>query len=398
MYKIQTLNKISAEGLADFPRDEYEIASEIPRPDAILVRSAEMHDTEIPSSVKAVARAGAGTNNIPVARLTERGVVVFNTPGANANAVKELAVLSLLLASRGALEAALWVKTLSDKGDQIPDLAEKGKSRFAGPEIMGKTLGVIGLGAIGTQLANTAMDLGMKVIGFDPFISIESAWHLNSSVMRAESLESLLAKSDYVSIHVPQTEETKGLLNADRIKSIKKGARIVNLARGGLVVNADIIKALDDGRIACFVSDFAAEELLAHPKVICLPHIGASTPEAEENCAKMAVRQLRNFLETGCVSYSVNFPSCRIEEPIPQDGMRLCISNKNVPNMVGQITTILASEEINISALVNQKKNELAYNIIDIDSKAPLVAVERICAISGILGVRAILPESARAE
>ena len=394
MYKIQTLNKISAGGLADFPRGEYEIASEIPHPDAILARSAEMHDMEIPSSVKAVARAGAGTNNIPVPLLTERGVVVFNTPGANANAVKELAVLALLLASRNVLDAAAWVKTLADKGDQIPELAEKGKGQFSGPEIYGKTLGVIGLGAIGAQLANTAMDMGMNVIGYDPFISIESAWHLNSRVMRAESLETLLAKSDYVSVHVPQTGETKGLLNADRIKAMKKGVRVINLARGGLVVNADIIKALNEGKIACFVSDFAAEELLAHPKVICLPHIGASTPEAEENCARAAVRQLRSFLETGAVSNSVNFPTCRLEGAIPPGGMRLCISNKNVPNMVGQITAILAAQEINISAMVNQKKGELAYNIIDIDSEAPITAIEKICAINGILAVRGIMAES----
>jgi D-3-phosphoglycerate dehydrogenase len=231
----------------------------------------------------------------------------------------------------------------------------------------------------------------MNVIGYDPFISIESAWHLNSRVTRAESLETLLAKSDYVSVHVPQTDETKGLLNADRIKAMKKGARVINLARGGLVVNADIIKALDEGKIACFVSDFAAEELLAHPKVICLPHIGASTPEAEENCARAAVRQLRSFLETGAVTNSVNFPTCRLESAIPAGGMRLCISNKNVPNMVGQITAILAAQEINISAMVNQKKGELAYNIIDIDSEAPVTAIEKICAINGILAVRAIM-------
>jgi D-3-phosphoglycerate dehydrogenase len=390
MYKIQTLNKISAEGVAEFPRDEYEIASEIPHPDAILVRSAEMHGMEIPASVKAVARAGAGTNNIPIPALTERGVVVFNTPGANANAVKELAVLSLLLASRNVTNAAQWTKSLAGKGEEIPELAEQGKGQFVGPEINGKTLGVIGLGAVGALLANTAMDMGMKVIGFDPFISVESAWRLNSGVTRAESLEVLLSKSDYISIHVPQTPETKGLINADRIKAMKKGARVVNLARGGLVVNDDIIKGLDDGKIACFVTDFAAEELLVHPKVICMPHLGASTPEAEENCAKMAVKQLKNFLETGAVKNSVNFPTCKLDGEIPEGGMRLCIANKNVPNMVGQITTILAERKINIAAMVNQKKGDLAYNIIDIDTAASGDALEKIKAIDGVLGARTI--------
>ncbi|GMO47176.1 MAG: 3-phosphoglycerate dehydrogenase family protein [Treponemataceae bacterium] len=390
MYKIQTLNKISAEGAAEFPRDEYEIASQISLPDAILVRSAEMGGMEIPATVKAVARAGAGTNNIPVSALTGRGIAVFNTPGANANAVKELAVLSLLLASRNVIDAARWTKSLAGKGGEIPELAEKGKGQFVGPEISGKTLGVIGLGAVGALLANTAMDMGMKVIGFDPFISIESAWHLNSGVTRAENLETLLSESDYVSIHVPQIPETKGLINADKIKTMKKGARVINLARGGLVVNGDIIKGLDDGKIACFVTDFAAEELLAHPKVICLPHLGASTPEAEENCAKMAVKQLRNFLETGAVKNSVNFPTCKLDEGIPEGGMRLCIANKNVPNMVGQITTILAETKINISAMVNQKKGDLAYNIIDIDIAVPASVLEKINSIDGVLSTRAI--------
>ncbi|MDR1786104.1 MAG: phosphoglycerate dehydrogenase [Spirochaetaceae bacterium] len=390
MYKIQTLNKISPEGIAEFPRDGYEIASEIPNPDAIILRSADMHSLEVPGTVKAIARAGAGTNNIPVPRMTDQGVVVFNTPGANANAVKEMALLAILLSSRNVIEAASWAQTLAGKGNEIPELAEKGKGRFVGPEITGKTLGVIGLGAVGALLANAAIDLGMRVIGYDPFISVQGAWHLNSSIVQADGLGDLLSRSDYISIHIPQTNETKGFINADKISAMKKNVRLVNLARGGLVVNADVLKGLESGKIACFVTDFASEELLGNPRVICLPHLGASTPEAEENCARMAARQLKNFLERGTIVNSVNFPTCRLEGPIPEGGMRLCIANKNVPNMVGQITTVLASNSINISAMVNQKRDGLAYNIIDLDSPVSGETLGAIRGINGVLCVRAI--------
>ena len=313
MFKIQTLNKISAEGLANFPRDDYEIASEILNPDAILLRSADMHSMELPASVKAVARAGAGVNNIPIPAMTEKGVVVFNTPGANANAVKELVIAALLFSSRPVHKAAEWAKTLAGKGDEIPDLAEKGKSQFVGPEIKGKTLGVIGLGAIGAMVANTAIGLGMDVIGYDPYISVDAAWSLSRAVHKAESLESLLSKSDYVSLHIPQTNDTKGFINADRINMMKKGVRLLNFARGGLVVNKDVIAAIEAGKIAQYITDFTDEELLANDKVICLPHLGASTPEAEDNCAFMAVKQLKDFLERGNIVNSVNFivTSCK---------------------------------------------------------------------------------------
>jgi len=390
MFKIQTLNKISSDGLALFPRDSYEIASEILNPDAILVRSAEMSELELPETVKAVARAGAGVNNIPVAKYTEKGIVVFNTPGANANAVKELVLAALLFSSRPVQAAAAWAKGLAGNGDKIPDMAEKGKSQFVGPEIKGKTLGVIGLGAIGVMVANDAFGLGMNVIGFDPFISVDSAWSLSRAVHKAESLEALLAKADYISIHVPQTNETKGLINADKIRLMKKGVRILNFARGGLVNNADMIQAIKDGKVACHVTDFADEALLATEGVICLPHLGASTPEAEENCANMAVHQLIDFLENGNIVNSVNFPKCKIDGCVPMTGARLCIANKNVPNMIGQITSILAGAKLNIASMTNQNRADLAYNLIDVESPVNANVIANLKDIDGVIAVRVI--------
>lgn len=390
MFKIQTLNKISAEGLANFPRDDYEIASEILNPDAILLRSADMHSMELPASVKAVARAGAGVNNIPIPAMTEKGVVVFNTPGANANAVKELVIAALLFSSRPVHKAAEWAKTLAGKGDEIPDLAEKGKSQFVGPEIKGKTLGVIGLGAIGAMVANTAIGLGMDVIGYDPYISVDAAWSLSRAVHKAESLESLLSKSDYVSLHIPQTNDTKGFINADRINMMKKGVRLLNFARGGLVVNKDVIAAIEAGKIAQYITDFTDEELLANDKVICLPHLGASTPEAEDNCAFMAVKQLKDFLERGNIVNSVNFPKTYLDAPIPAGGTRLCIANKNVPNMVGQISTILADAKLNIEGMVNQNRADLAYNLIDVSCPVSDDVVAKLKSIEGVINVRCI--------
>lgn len=390
MYKIQTLNKISPDGLALFPRDTYEIASEILNPDAVLVRSAKMHDMEIPATVKAIARAGAGVNNIPVPEMTEKGIVVFNTPGANANAVKELVLAALLFSSRPVHKAAEWAKGLIGKGDEIPDLAEKGKSQFVGPEIRGKTLGVIGLGAIGAMVANDAHSLGMNVIGYDPFISVDAAWSLSRGVSKAESLDILLGKADYITIHVPQTNETKGFINAEKLKIMKNGVRILNFARGGLVNNADMIKAVADGKVACYVSDFADEEMLKTENVICLPHLGASTPEAEDNCATMAVNQLIDFLENGNIINSVNFPKCRIDGPIPKDGVRLCIANKNVPNMIGQITGVLAGASLNIESMTNQNRADVAYNLIDVNSAVDESVVSKLKAIDGVITVRAI--------
>jgi len=395
MYKIQTLNKISPIGLKDFSRDKYEVASEFQNPDAILLRSFNMHDMEIPSNVKAIGRAGAGTNNIPVDKMSDKGIPVFNTPGANANAVKELVLCALLMSNRPIVQAAAWAKDLLGNGDAIPDMCEKGKSQFKGPELKGKTLGVIGLGAIGAQVANAASALKMKVIGYDPFISVDAAWSLSRKIQKETSLDTMLSKADYITIHVPQTPETKGLINADRIKTMKQGVRIVNFARGGLVVNADIIKALNSGKIASFITDFTDEELLKTQNVVCLPHIGASTPEAEENCAVMAVKELQDFLETGAIENSVNFPRCTIDTPIPQNGTRLCISNKNVPNMVSQITTTLAAKNQNIAGMINKNRNEIAYNIIDIDGQVKPETIETLQAIKEVISVRAIYDNKA---
>lgn len=390
MYKIQTLNKISPKGLEHFPRDSYEVASDINNADAILVRSQDMHGAALPETLKAVARAGAGTNNIPIPELTEKGIVVFNTPGANANAVKELTVLALLLSSRPVTAASRWVAGLAGKGGEIPDLAEKGKSQFAGPELKGKTLGVIGLGAIGAMVANTAIALGMDVIGYDPFLSVNAAWSLDRNVRHAETLDALLSKSDYITLHVPQTDDTKGMINAASLKVMKSGVRVLNLARGGLVNNADMVEALNGGKVACFVSDFAAEELIENPKAVCLPHLGASTPEAEENCAEMAVSQLRGFLESGNIVNSVNFPKTVTENAIPAGGTRLCIANRNVPGMVSKFTTILSDAGLNIAGMINQNRGEIAYNIIDVDGAVQEDALKKLAAVGDVTKVRPI--------
>ncbi|MBD3317649.1 MAG: 3-phosphoglycerate dehydrogenase [Chitinivibrionales bacterium] len=387
MYKIQTLNKISPRGLDLFPREDYEIASEILNPDGILVRSFKMHDMELPPSVKAIGRAGAGVNNIPVEGCTDRGIVVFNTPGANANGVKELVIAALFITSRNIIPAVAWAKELKGKGDQVPKLVEKGKSQFAGPEIAGKKLGVIGLGAIGVMVANDAAALGMEVIGYDPFISVEAAWGLSRNIQRAVGLESLVAEADYITIHAPLTNNTRGMINHDKLALMKKGVRILNFARGGLVNNADLKEALAEGGVGAYMTDFPDDDLLHIDNVIPLPHLGASTPEAEDNCASMAVTQLRNYLEHGNIKNSVNFPDC---EMAPSDGGRLTVANRNVPNMVGQITAILASEGLNIDDMINKHHDGLAYNIIDFDGELTEEAAGKIRGIEGVVMVRVL--------
>jgi D-3-phosphoglycerate dehydrogenase len=387
MYKIQTLNKISPIGLDLFPRDAYEIASEIVNPDAILLRSFAMHEMEIPKSVKSVARAGAGVNNIPVDKCTNLGIVVFNTPGANANGVKELVLAGLFLSSRRLVPGIEWAKTLIGKGAEIGKLVEKGKSEFAGPEIKGKRLGVIGLGAIGVMVANDATALGMEVMGYDPFISVDAAWRLSRSVKQAKSLETLIADSDYITVHVPLTDKTKGMFNKERFTTMKKGARLLNFARGDLVNDADLAAALADGTLSAYVTDFPTEALLKLDNVIAFPHLGASTPEAEDNCAVMAVIQTRGFLDSGNIKNSVNFPDCELDF---RSRTRIVIANKNIPNMVGQITGVLAAEKINIADMLNKHKGELAYNIIDVDGDMPDGAVDKIRAIEGVIMARVI--------
>jgi len=386
MFRIQTLNKISPLGLDLFPRDKYEIASDIPNPDAVLVRSADMNSSEIPSSVLAIARAGAGYNNIPVQRCSESGVVVFNTPGANANAVKELTLAAMLISSRDIVGGINWVSSVADRAD-VAELVEKEKSKFTGPELKGKTLGVVGLGAIGVMVANDAISLGMDVIGYDPYISVDAAWNLAREVVRADTLESLLSKSDYITLHIPLSDTTKGLLDAEKFRLMKKDARIFNFSRNALVKDKDIIEALKGDKLSAYVTDFPSQELLACKKVISIPHLGASTPEAEDNCAIMAVKQLINYLEAGAIRNSVNFPHCKLEQRAPH---RLIVANKNIPNMVGQITTILAGASVNITDLINHHRDEYAYNIIDTEQKIPSQIMEQIRKVDGIIRVRSI--------
>ena len=388
MFKIQILNKISSRGLERLPHENYEVASEILNPDAILVRSFKMHEMEMPDSVKAIARAGAGVNNIPVDRCTEAGIVVFNTPGANANGVKELVLTGLFLSSRKIFEGIAWAKDLAGKGEEVPKLVEKGKSDFTGPELRGKKLGIIGLGAIGVMVANDAEALGMEVEGYDPYISVEAAWGLSRNVARAENLYKLISNSDYITIHVPLNENTKGMLDYEKFSYMKKGVRLLNFARGDLINNTDLIRAINEDIIERYITDFPDEELLKYEKVISIPHLGASTPESEENCAVMAVNQLRSYLEDGNIKNSVNFPKCEL---VRQEGTsRIIIANRNIPNMVGQITAVIAEQSINISELINKHRGDLAYNIIDTDSEITDKSMEKIRAIDGVVMARKV--------
>jgi D-3-phosphoglycerate dehydrogenase / 2-oxoglutarate reductase len=388
MFKIQKLNKISPAGLSRFPGDEYEYATEILNPDAILVRSASMHEMDLPESLKAVARAGAGVNNIPVEKCSEQGIVVFNTPGANANGVKELVLMGLLVSSRKVLRGINWVKSIKGKGDEVPKLVEGEKANFTGPEIKGKKLGVIGLGAIGVMVANDCCALGMDVYGFDPYISVDAAWGLSRAVKKAISLDSLLSKCDYISLHIPLTDDTRGLLNKEKFGIMKKGVKILNFARGGLLNNKDLLKAIEDEIVARYVTDFPEDELLDNENIIPIPHLGASTPESEENCAVMAVDQIVSYLQDGNIVNSVNFPDCFL----PRNGnkLRITIANKNVPNMIGQITHILAEDNINIEDMLNKSTGDFAYNIIDINSEIEESTVDKIRKIKDVIMVRVL--------
>jgi D-3-phosphoglycerate dehydrogenase / 2-oxoglutarate reductase len=385
MYKIQKLNKIALEGLSLFPLDQYEIGAEIANPDAVILRSFEMHEMVLPDSLLAVGRAGAGVNNIPVEKCSKKGVVVFNTPGANANAVKEVVIAGLFLASRDILGGVNYTGSLKGKGADVPALVEENKKKFGGQEIAGKTLGVVGLGKIGVMVANNALDLGMKVIGYDPFISVESAWGLSREVQRAESVGSLIANADYISLHTPLTDTTRGFINAEKFGQMKKGVRILNFSRGGIVNNEDLGKAIKEGIVACYVTDFPDDELLNMEKVIAIPHLGASTEEAEVNCATMAVRQMRDFLETGKIKNSVNYPDCKLDH---SSDLRLVIMHQNVPNMVGQISTVLANENINITEMLNKSKGDYACSIIDVANQPSERAIKTIYNIQGVVKVR----------
>ncbi len=388
MFKIQTLNVIDSEGLSLFPLSKYEIASELPNPDAIVLRSFKMHDMELPGSLKAVARAGAGVNNIPVEKCTEKGIVVFNTPGANANGVKELVIAGLMLASRDIIDASMWAKTLIGQGEQVPSLIEQGKKNFAGQEIQGKTLAVIGLGAIGVLVANAAKALGMRVIGFDPYISVQHALQLSREVTWVEGIQPLLAQADYVTLNIPLTPETKSYINKEKFRMMKNDVRILNFARGGLVDTTDLNEAIESGKVARYVTDFPDEDMLKMKNVISIPHLGASTKESETNCAIMAVNQVIDYLENGNIVNSVNFPAASLDR---NEGCRLLVANKNIPNMVGQITSVLASDHINIDNMLNKKHDGIAYNIIDVTQKSIDTTVKtKLEAIDGVCMVRII--------
>jgi len=388
MYKILTLNNISVAGLERLPRDRYEVASEIQHPDAILLRSFDMHEMEIPLTLKAVGRAGAGVNNIPVEELSLLGIPVFNTPGANANAVKELVIAGMLLGCRNICQAWDYVRGLEVEGGELKRLVEDGKKRFVGFELPGRTLGVIGLGAIGREVANAALELGMKVVGFDPGITVQGAWRLSSDVEQAENIEALLARSDFITFHVPLSEETRHLINADRLRSMKEGVVILNFAREGIVDETAIIEAIDAGKVYAYVCDFPSPRNKAHPRVVALPHLGASTQEAEENCAIMVAEEVRDYLENGNVRHSVNFPEMRM--PRTEGSFRLTVANSNVPNMLGQISTELAEAGLNILDMLNKSRGELAYTLVDVDKPVPDEVIRRIGAIQGVLAVRAL--------
>ncbi len=390
MYTVKTFNAISPAGLGEFPGDRYTVSAVADAPDAFLLRSHDLHGTALPSSLKAVARAGAGINNLPVATCSERGIVVFNTPGANANSVKELVLCGMLLSSRRIVEGITWARTLH--GDDVSAQVEKSKWHFKGPEIMGKTLGVIGLGAIGVAVANAGCALGMHTIGFDPLISVSSAWGLAREVQREESLGSLIAKADYITIHAPLNDKTRDLIGEAQFARMKPQARLLNFARGPLVNRVAILKALDEGRLACYVTDFPDGPLARHKRVLPVPHLGASTPEAEDNCAVMAARQLRNYLERGVVINSVNFPTVKL--PPTPGAHRIQIVNRNEPSMISQLTAVLGSEGINIADLINRGRSALAYTIIDVHDDVSSAILGRLRAINGVVRARHITPEA----
>ena len=385
MYKVKLMNKISPVGLNHFTED-YEYSEDIVNEDAILLRSASLHDYDFPKTIKAIARAGAGVNNIPVDKCTEKGIVVFNTLGANANAVKELVICGLLLSSRKVVESIQWVNTLGDD-ENIAKTAEKGKSNFVGPEIEGKTLGVIGLGAIGVQVANAAVKLDMKVFGYDPFMSVNSAWALSKHVKQAANMEEIFKTCDYITIHVPSTKDTKGMINKDMLDLMKDGTRLLNFARGDLVVTQDVVDAVESGKLGKYVTDFAAQELIGKDNIIVFPHLGASTPESEDNCARMAVDEVKDFLENGNIVNSVNFPRC--VQP-RESKVRLCITNKNMPNILARISKLFADHNLNIENMVNRAKGDYAYTLIDTNSDVRQDIIDRIEAAEGIINVRVI--------
>lgn len=387
MYQVKCLNKISPLGTSRLG-ENYQVGDDVENPDAILVRSAAMHDMEFNKNLLAIARAGAGTNNIPVERCVQEGIVVFNTPGANANAVKELVIAALLLTSRKIVPGIEWAGTLKGKGDEVGKLVEKGKSSFVGPEIAGKTLGVVGLGAIGILVANAAEALGMKVMGYDPFLSVEGAWGLSSNTQRALTLEEIYANCDYISLHVPLTPDTKEMINASTIAQMKEHVRILNFARGDLVNNTDLLNALSDGKVAAYATDFPNDALLGVENVLAIPHLGASTPESEDNCACMAADEIKDYLENGNIKNSVNLPN--VSMPRENGAKRVCIIHQNIPNMISTLTGVLANIGVNIENMQSKSKKEYAYTILDVTGNVNDDTVKAINDNDGIIFVRVI--------
>ena len=385
MFKVLTLNNIADVGLRRLPADHFEVGTEFSDPDAVLLRSFDMHSMDIPDSVAAIGRAGAGVNNIPVDAMSARGIPVFNAPGANANAVKELAVAGMLSAARNLFGGRDYVRGLDMEGDELDKAVEAGKKQFVGFELPGRTLGVIGLGAVGVEVANVALALGMKVVGFDPQITVQRAWQLSSGVQQVETLDQLFKNADVISVHVPLVEGTKGLIEAALLDLMHDGGILINFSRRGIIGRDALFGALDSGKLHAFVTDFPTAELIAHPKVIALPHLGASTEEAEENCAIMVAENVKDFLENGNIRYSVNFP----ESVIPRNGTyRVTIANANVPNMVGQISTCLAEAGLNIEDLLNKSRGDLAYTVVDLDAPVPDDTFATLAAIEGVLTLR----------
>ncbi len=385
MFKVLTLNNIADAGLQRLPGDHFEVGTEISDPDAVLLRSYDLHSMDIPDSVAAIGRAGAGVNNIPVDAMSARGIPVFNAPGANANAVKELAVAGMLIAARNIFSARDYVRGLDKEGDELDQAVEAGKKQFVGFELPGRTLGVVGLGAVGVEVANVALALGMKVVGFDPQITVRRAWQLSSAVQQVDTLDKLFTNADVISVHVPLVEGTRGLIDTVQLDLMHDDGILINFSRRGIVKRDALFNALESGKLHAFVTDFPTAELIAHPKVIALPHLGASTAEAEENCAIMVADNVRDFLENGNIRYSVNFP----EAVMPRNGTyRITIANANVPNMVGQITTCLAEAGLNIEDLLNKSRGELAYTLVDLDAPVPDDTVIALSAIEGVLTLR----------
>ncbi len=387
MYKIKTYNQIAVRGLERFPRDGYEVGSEISDPHAMLLRSHKLDSAELTPSLRAIARAGAGVNNVPVDECTEKGIVVFNTPGANANSVKELVLAALLIASRDIVGGIQYVQSLGNIDDEaeLNRLVEAEKKRFKGRELYGKSLGVVGLGAIGSLVARAALDLGMDVLGYDPAISVDAAWRLPAEVQRMENLPSLFSRADFVTLHVPLLEETRGLINEESLRSFRPGSVLINFARQPIVDTPALSQALEAGQVGLYVADFPVPGLADHPKVRLTPHLGASTEEAEENCAVMAANQLVDFLQTGNIHNSVNFPAVNLE---PAGGFRLAVTNRNVPGMLGQMTNVLAEQQINVVDMLNKSRGDVAYNLIDVADEPEQSLIDSICAIDSVMNVR----------